>query len=211
MDIQIQKELTDRLDRASRNYYNALPTEYTDVEFDIKFKELQAMEKESGIIFPNSPTIRVGSDIQDGFKKGNHPKPMLTIENVFSDEDLQKWVDKMHEDYDINVFNVSVKYDGISCELHYHDGKLVQALTRGDKNVGDDITINVKTIKNIPLVLRTDIIGKTRDFYIRGEILLPKSRLIIINEERKLNGEQTFANTRNACAGSIKQLDLRRL
>ena len=207
MDLNIQKSLTDSLDRASRNYYNGLPTEYTDIEFDLKFKELQAMEKESGKVFPNSPTLRVGSDIQDGFKKGTHPKPMLTIENVFSDEELQKWIDKMHKDYGVEWFNISVKYDGISCELHYKDGVFVQALTRGDKNVGDDITENVRTIKNIPLVLREDIIGHIGDFYVRGEILLPKSRLAVLNEERKLNGEQIFSNTRNACAGSVKQLD----
>ena len=207
MDLNLQKLLTDSLDRASRNYYNGLPTEYTDIEFDLKFKELEAMEKESGKVYPNSPTLRVGSDIQDGFKKGIHPKPMLTIENVFSDEELQKWIDKMHEDYRVEWFNISVKYDGISCELHYKDGVFVQALTRGDKNVGDDITENVRTIKNIPLVLREDIIGHVRDFYIRGEILLLKSRLAVLNEERKLNGEQIFSNTRNACAGSVKQLD----
>lgn len=207
MDLNLQKSLTDSLDRASRNYYNGVPTEYTDIEFDLKFKELQAMEKKSGKVFPNSPTLRVGSDIQDGFKKGTHPKPMLTIENVFSDEELQKWVDKMHKDYGVEWFNISVKYDGISCELHYKDGVFVQALTRGDKNVGDDITENVRTIKNIPLVLRDDIIGHVGNFYVRGEILLPKSRLAVLNEERKLNGEQIFSNTRNACAGSVKQLD----
>lgn len=207
MDLNLQKLLTDSLDRASRNYYNGLPTEYTDIEFDLKFKELQAMEKESGKVFPNSPTLRVGSDIQAGFKKGTHPKPMLTIENVFSDDELQKWINKIHEDYGVEWFNISVKYDGISCELHYKDGVFVQALTRGDKNMGDDITENVRTIKNIPLVLREDIIGHVEDFYVRGEILLPKSRLAVLNEERKLNGEQTFSNTRNACAGSVKQLD----
>ena len=99
MDLNLQKSLTDSLDRASRNYYNGVPTEYTDIEFDLKFKELQAMEKKSGKVFPNSPTLRVGSDIQDGFKKGTHPKPMLTIENVFSDEELQRWINKMHKDY----------------------------------------------------------------------------------------------------------------
>ncbi len=98
------------------------------------------MEGESGVVYPNSPTVRVGSDIQDGFKKGTHPKPMYTIENVYDDDGLEKWVDKMEKEYGVTEFNVSVKYDGISCELHYVDGVFVQALTRGDKMVGDDIT-----------------------------------------------------------------------
>lgn len=207
MSLQEQKNLTDALDRASRNYYNGLTTQFTDIEFDLKFKELQEAERLNGHVFPNSPTLRVGSDVQEGFSKGKHPKPMLTIENVFSDDELQKWVDRMHDEYGIETYNVSVKYDGVSCELHYKEGTLVQALTRGDKNIGDDITENVKTIKNIPLTLREDIIGKVKDFYVRGEILMPKSQLAIINKERELNGEQTFSNTRNACAGSIKQLD----
>ena len=83
-----QKELTDRLDLASRQYYNGLTSEFSDTEFDLKLKELQKMEAESGFVFPNSPTIRVGSDIQDGFNKGEHPKPMFTIENVYDDDGL---------------------------------------------------------------------------------------------------------------------------
>ena len=199
-----QKELTDRLDLASRQYYNGLTSEFSDTEFDLKLKELQKMEVESGFVFPNSPTIRVGSDIQDGFNKGEHPKPMFTIENVYDDYSLIKWVENMKEKYRVDEFNVSIKYDGVSCELWYENGCFVKALTRGDKIIGDDITENVKTIKNIPMVLPKAPYGMV---YIRGEILLPKSRLEIINSERISNSEQPFANTRNACSGSIKQLD----
>lgn len=206
--INIQKELTDRLDLASRQYYNGIISEFSDTEFDLKLKELQKMEKDSGFVFPNSPTIRVGSDIQDGFKKGEHPKPMFTIENVYDDDDLIKWVKDANEKHNVNKFNISIKYDGVSCELWYKNGELVKALTRGNKIIGDDITENVKTIKNIPLVLPTHRIYTIDDmFYVRGEILLPKSKLENINAERIANGEQPFANTRNACSGSIKQLD----
>lgn len=162
------------------------------------------MEKNSGFVFPNSPTNRVGSDIQDGFKKGEHPKPMFTIENVYDDNELIKWLDDICEKHGVNKFNVSIKYDGVSCELWYKNGVFEKALTRGDKLIGDDITENVKTIKNIPMVLPNAPYGMV---YIRGEILLPKSRLETINAERISNGEQPFANTRNACSGSIKQLD----
>lgn len=201
-----QKELTDRLDRASRLYYQGKTTEFTDSEFDLHFIELQKMEKESGIVYPNSPTLRVGSDIQDGFKKGKHPKPMLTIENVYDDEGLAKWVEDKFKKYDEEIYTVSIKYDGISCELHYHNGILKKALTRGDKTVGDDITENVKTIKSVPLTIDKEF---TKDcwFYVRGEIMLPKSRLAAINEERTAKGERPFANTRNACSGTIKSLD----
>ena len=199
-----QKELTDKLDLASRQYYNGLTSEFSDTEFDIKLKELQEMEKESGFIFPNSPTIRVGSDLQKEFKKGEHPKPMFTIENVYDDDGLIKWVEDIKEKYGVNKFNVSIKYDGVSCELWYKNGVFEKALTRGDKLIGDDITENVKTIKNIPMVLPNAPYGMV---YIRGEILLPKSRLDAINSERINNGEQSFSNTRNACSGSIKQLD----
>lgn len=203
-----QKELTDALDRASVRYYRGLPTQFSDTEFDLLLKELQELEKESGVILPNSPTQRVGSDIQDGFKKGRHPKPMYTIENVYDEDGLEKWLDKMSNDYGVTEYNISIKYDGISCELHYHDGMLVEALTRGDKIVGDDITENVKTIKSVPLVLH-GMECYVHDFYVRGEILLPKSKLKEINEERVKNGDVPFANTRNACSGSVKQLDPR--
>ena len=202
-----QLELTNSLAKASELYYAGQTTEYSDTEFDLALKELQKMEKESGVVYPNSPTQRVGSDIQKGFKKGKHPKPMLTIENAYNQEDIDKWVDKMVK-LGADVLNYSVKYDGISCELKYENGILTQALTRGDKNIGDDITNNVRTIKSIPLDLKA-FLGDFKTFYVRGEVLLPKSKLKQINEERMVNGEQPFSNTRNACSGSIKQLDSR--
>ena len=204
--MMTQKELTDRLDIASIQYYNGLTSEFSDTEFDIKLKELQEMEKESGFIFPNSPTIRVGSDLQKEFKKGEHPIPMFTIENTYDDDGLNKWVKNMYNDYGVTSFNVSIKYDGVSCELWYKGGKFFKALTRGDKIIGDDITENVKTIKNIPLVLK----HKFEDdeiFFVRGEILMPKSQLVKINEQRVKDGLDIFSNTRNACTGSVKQLD----
>ena len=202
----IQKELTDRLELASILYYNGCTSEFSDIEFDLKLKELQKMEKESGIIYPNSPTIKVGSDIQDSFRKGEHPIPMLTIDNVYDNNGLIKWFNDLYSKYGVKEYNVSIKYDGISCELWYKGGNFIKALTRGDKNIGDDITENVKTIKNIPLKLQSTF-NEDEMFYIRGEILLPKCRLSIINEERINNGGQPFSNTRNACSGSIKQLN----
>lgn len=201
-----QKELTDLLDNASRLYYNGQQSPLTDTEFDLLLKDLQKMEKDNRCVYPNSPTKRVGSDIQDGFKKGTHPKPMFTIENAYDNDGVSEWIKKMIVSYDAIYFSVTPKYDGISCELHYKEGVLVQALTRGDKLVGDDITENVKTIYSIPLTINEYPFNKG-DFYVRGEVLMPKSRLAVLNEERINNGEQPFANTRNACSGSLKQLD----
>lgn len=201
-----QRELTNKLNIASIRYYNGEVSDITDTEFDLLLKKLQKMEKESGIVYADSPTQRVGSDLQKGFGKINHPQPMLTIENTYSHDELQKWCDKMHKEYDVEWFNVSVKYDGVSCELKYIGGEFVQASTRGDKNVGDDITLNVLGVKDIPFTLNGQF-DKDEVLYVRGEILLPKSRLKGLNEERVKNKELPFANTRNACAGSIKQLD----
>ena len=200
------KSLTDRLDEASMRYYRGENSEFTDTQFDLEMHRLQDLEKELNIVFPNSPTQRVGSDIQSGFGKISHPSPMLTIDNVYTSEDLQKWIDKIRSQYNVKgKLNLSVKYDGVSCELRYVNGYLMSASTRGDKNVGDDITENVKTIKSVPLYLRG--LENVSNFYVRGEILMRKSVLSFINEERESLGEPQFANTRNACSGSIKQLD----
>ena len=203
-----QLQLTNLLDQASIQYYNGWETQFTDTEFDLALKKLQQMEKESGVIYPNSPTIRVGSDLQDGFKKAEHPKPMFTIENTYDAKGFNKWCSDMWDKHQTMEFNVSIKYDGVSCELWYENGILVKAVTRGDKNIGDDITENVKTIKNIPIILplETDI-QKKHMIYVRGEILMPKSKLKEINEQRIKDGLVPFANTRNACSGSIKQLN----
>lgn len=199
-----QKELTDYLDIMSQNYYTKGESDISDTEFDLMLKQLQKMEKQSGQIYPNSPTQRVGSDLREEFGKVVHPNgyPMLTIENCYNDEELAEWLQKMHLKYNAETFNISLKYDGISCELRYLDGLLFTGSTRGDKIIGDDITDNVKTIKSIPLSIPIK-----DEVYFRGEILLPKSELERINKEKIANGEEPFKNCRNACSGSVKQLD----
>ena len=201
-------ELTEELDNASRLYYQGKESGIANTEFDLKLKELQALEKELGKVLPNSPTQRVGSDLQKEFKKIKHPFPMLTIENVYTDDELIDWNFKMRSEHNDRalVYNVSVKYDGISCELHYKDGLLESGSTRGDKNVGDDITENVKTIKSVPLKLASSKYSMG-DVYVRGEILMPKSSLKRVNAQLLADGKKTFANCRNACSGSVKQLD----
>lgn len=219
--MSYQEDLTNRLAKASELYYKySSETEFTDEEFDAKMHELEKLEKESGIVYPNSPTQYVGSDIQTEFKKCAHPEPMLTITNTYSNGDLEDWLVKMCKKYgnpDLNydlAFNVSVKYDGISAELHYKDGALLTASTRGDKNVGDDITLNCKQVNQLPLSIinynhQEDPLHQNpiEDFYVRGELLMPKSQLQKLNKELVANGKKPFANCRNACSGSVKQLD----
>jgi DNA ligase (NAD+) len=200
-----QRELTTKLNIASFKYYRGENTEYTDTEFDLALKELQKMEKESGIIYSDSPTMRVGSDLQKEFGKIKHPIPMLTIENTYTTEGLDEWANKMHKEYGVDKFDAEIKYDGISCELHYKNGVYADASTRGNKIIGDDITLNVYGVHDVPFTIRG--FNEIEDFRVRGEILMPKSVLASINKERESIGEQSFANTRNACAGSIKQLD----
>ena len=198
--LQYQKELTDRLDAASRLYYDSKTSEFTDTEFDLKMKELQELERQNSKVFPNSPTLRVGSDLRKEFGKVQHPNgyPMLTIENAYDDDELLEWFLKMHREYGVEEYDVTLKYDGISCELRYDDSYLVSASTRGDRLVGDDITENVRTLKSVPLKIKA-----SGEVYFRGEILLPKTMLKSINEARNAAGENLFANCRNACSGSI--------
>ena len=207
-DLEYQKDLTERLRKASDLYYSkAQESEFNDTEFDLKMHELEQLEKETGIILPNSPTQFVGSDIQKGFGKGQHPTPMLTIDNTYSEDELQEWADKMHEKYGVETFDAEIKYDGVSLELHYENGIFKRALTRGDKIIGDDVTANVKGVKDIPFTLKQPLPTISQNFYVRGEVLMPKSKLAELNQSQIAIGDKLFSNTRNACAGSLKQLD----
>lgn len=201
-----QRELTDRLDEASKLYYQGKQSEFSDTEFDLQLHRLEDMEKQTGTIFPNSPTQRVGSDIQDSFDKVKHPIPMLTIDNTYNQNELEAWLNKQKA----LTYEISTKFDGVSLEIHYKDGVMVSASTRGDKNIGDDVTANAKTIKTIPLTLNGNkafYCGK--DIYVRGEVLMPRSVFTAINQELAASGKKLMANCRNACSGTIKQLDSR--
>jgi len=205
--LEYLKKLTDELALASEIYYrnNGVGGTMSDTDFDLKFKELQSLEKELGVVYPNSPTQRVGDDSKQGFGKITHPFPMLTIDNTYDDNGLIGWNKKISSKNKKGTYNVSLKYDGVSCEIHYHFGEYVSAATRGDKLIGDDITENVKYVKDVPMFIEE--LKFVRDFYVRGEVLMPKSVLTKLNQEREKEGETPFRNTRNACSGSLKQLD----
>jgi DNA ligase (NAD+) len=193
-------ELNEKLTNASRMYYSSMESGITDTNFDLLMKELRRLQDETGYIPENSIAMRIGSDLQTGFDKITHPELMLTIDNSYDDEELSKWVESMIKKYNPTHAEISTKFDGVSLEIHYHNGELVSASTRGDKTVGDDVTENAKTIEDIPLKLKD---WQWDDVYVRGEVLMPRSTLKRINE----NSKKKFANCRNAASGTIKQLD----
>ena len=201
------KERIDRLraelHRHNYNYYVMNAPEITDKEFDDLMRELQDLEKEHPeYADENSPTMRVGSDLNKNFTQVAHKYPMLSLGNTYSENEVTDFYERvkkaLNEDFEICC---ELKYDGTSISLTYEDGKLVRAVTRGDGEKGDDVTDNVKTIRTIPLVLHGDY---PSTFEIRGEILMPWESFEALNREREAREEPLFANPRNAASGTLK-------
>lgn len=197
-------ELRHQLDEHNHNYYVLSQPSISDYEFDILLKELEKLEAENPEFFDsNSPTQRVGSDLNKEFEQVRHQYPMLSLSNSYSEEELRDFDQKIRKLTDQNFEYVcELKYDGTSISLQYKNGILFRAITRGDGTLGDDVTANVKTIRSIPLKLKGT--GFPDEFEIRGEILLPFSEFERINQEREEEGEAPFANPRNAASGTLK-------
>ena len=195
--------LRAELHRHNYNYYVMNAPEITDKEFDDLMHELQDLEKEHPeYADENSPTMRVGSDLNKNFTQVAHKYPMLSLGNTYSESEVIDFYERvkkaLNEDFEICC---ELKYDGTSISLTYEDGKLVRAVTRGDGEKGDDVTDNVKTIRTIPLVLHGDY---PSTFEIRGEILMPWESFEALNREREAREEPLFANPRNAASGTLK-------
>lgn len=195
--------LRAELHRHNYNYYVMNAPEITDKEFDDLMRELQDLEKEHPeYADENSPTMRVGSDLNKNFTQVAHKYPMLSLGNTYSESEVTDFYERvkkaLNEDFEICC---ELKYDGTSISLTYEDGKLVRAVTRGDGEKGDDVTDNVKTIRTIPLVLHGDY---PSTFEIRGEILMPWESFEALNREREAREESLFANPRNAASGTLK-------
>lgn len=195
--------LRAELHRHNYNYYVMNAPEITDKEFDDLMRELQDLEKEHPeYADENSPTMRVGSDLNKNFTQVAHKYPMLSLGNTYSESEVADFYERvkkaLNEDFEICC---ELKYDGTSISLTYEDGKLVRAVTRGDGEKGDDVTDNVKTIRTIPLVLHGDY---PSTFEIRGEILMPWESFEALNREREAREEPLFANPRNAASGTLK-------
>lgn len=200
-------ELRRQLHEHNHNYYVLSSPTISDFEFDALLRELQSLEEAHPEMYDaTSPTLRVGSDISKGFTQVPHKYPMLSLGNTYSKSEVADFYERvkrlLNDDFEICC---ELKFDGSSISLTYKDGKLVQAVTRGDGEKGDDVTANVKTIRSIPLVLKGD--SYPREFEIRGEILMPWAVFEELNQSREKQGEPLFANPRNAASGTLKLMD----
>ena len=196
-------ELVKILNEASRNYYELDNPTITDQEYDDYYHELEQLEKKyPEYIRDDSPTKRVGGKIIDEFKKVTHEVPMMSLDDVFNEDEIRTFDTRIKKTIKNPHYVCELKIDGLSVSLLYKDGKLVRAATRGNGVVGEDITHNVETIKNVPLT-----IDYKDDLEVRGEIYMPKKSFLKLNEERAKNNQNLFANPRNAAAGSVRQLD----
>ena len=201
--LQLRRELHQH----NYRYYVLNQPIISDQQFDFMMHELQDLEaKHPELYDANSPSQRVGSDLSQEFRQVEHRYPMLSLANTYSEQDVATWYDSVLKGLNGEPFEVccELKYDGLSISLTYEDGRLVQAVTRGDGVRGDDVTANVKTIRSIPLVLSEG--DYPENFEIRGEILMPWKVFERLNAEREAAEEPLFANPRNAASGTLKSL-----
>lgn len=202
-DRELYQQLKEEVQEHARRYYVDDAPVISDRLYDEKFRELIEMEEDCPEwVEPDSPTQRVGGAPLEKFDKLAHKEPMLSLENAMDLEELIAFVDRCEKAGVSPCFSAQPKVDGLSVEVVYENGLLVRAGTRGDGMVGEDVTANVRTIKNVPLRL-TEAVSIT----VRGEVFISKADFAILNENRVANGEEPFANPRNAAAGALRQLD----
>src|ERR1700730_1548323 len=213
-DIEKKMEALREKIRHHEYLYHVLDNpEISDLEFDKLMQQLKDLESEHPtLVPPDSPTQRVGGKPREGFVKMRHSTPMLSLDNTYDEEELRRWERRVHElsgrsDVD---YVCELKLDGMSLVLVYEGGKLVRGVTRGDGSIGDGVTINVRTVRSIPLAVdqgKLKKAGVPLDFEVRGELLMPTAAFKRVNEERESKGLPTFANPRNFTAGTVRQLD----
>jgi DNA ligase (NAD+) len=207
--------LRDKIRHHEYRYYVLDDPEISDAEFDQLMIQLKKLEAEHpGLVTPDSPTQRVGGKPREGVIKAPHSSPMLSLDHTYSVDELRNWERRVHElsgleDKEIE-YVCELKLDGMSLALHYENGSLVRGITRGDGTVGEDVTLNVRTVRSIPLSVPKEKLKKANipaDFEVRGEMLMPIAAFKKMNEEREQAGLSLFANPRNATAGTVRQLD----
>ena len=203
-DIDRIHALRQQLHEHNHRYYVLAQPTISDFEFDQLMHELQVLEQNHPeLADANSPTQRVGSDLKSEFTAVKHTYPMLSLGNTYSEQELREWDERVRKGLDVDFSYIcELKYDGLAIGMQYRDGELIRAVTRGDGVQGDDVTANVRTIRSVPLRLSGN--GYPHEFEIRGEILMPRSSFVELNTARTEQGDQPFANPRNAAAGSIK-------
>lgn len=202
-------ELRSQIDRANHLYYIDDAPELPDAEYDRLFRELQAIERDHpDLALPESPTRRVGTEPASALRKHTHRRPMLSLANAFDPEELAGWEERnarINADVRTAGYAIEIKIDGAAVNLTYAAGRLVMGATRGNGIIGEDITANLRTIPDVPLVLKGR--GHPELMEIRGEVYFPLASFAALNRRREAAGEPTFANPRNAAAGSLRQLD----
>jgi DNA ligase (NAD+) len=210
-DIDRIIQLRNELHQHNHNYYVLNSPTISDQEFDYLLRELQDLEHAHPEVFdPNSPTQRVGSDLNNEFQTVLHRRPMLSLSNTYNRQEVQEFYERISEGLQGAPFQIccELKFDGLSISLHYREGKLYQAVTRGDGVQGDDVTQNIRTIQSIPLQLAQGA-DYPDEFEIRGEVLMPWASFDRLNQQRALAEEPLFANPRNAASGTLKSKDSR--
>ena len=198
------KELTDILNNANYQYYVLDDPKLPDFEYDRLLRELEILEQENPqLLLQDSPTQRVGGEALSKFEKVTHPVPLMSLQDVFSLEELDDFLEKIQTDHHNAEFTVEPKIDGLSVALEYEDGIFVRGATRGDGVIGEDVTANLRTIKSIPMRIE----NTPGRLIVRGEVYLPKKNFDALNARQEAEGKPLFANPRNAAAGSLRQLD----
>lgn len=200
------KALREVLHAHNHAYYVLNSPTISDFEFDTLLKQLEGLEQQYPTFAdPNSPTKRVGGDLTKKFQTHKHRFPMLSLSNSYSEQDIIDWAERCQKILgESSEFVCELKYDGVAIGIQYLDGKLQQALTRGDGEQGEDVTANVRTIRTVPIVLDKSV---PVDFEIRGEIFMPQQNFEALNAQREAQGEVLFANPRNTASGTLKLLD----
>jgi DNA ligase (NAD+) len=205
--------LREKIRYHEHRYFVLDDPEISDFAYDQLINELKQLETEHPeLISADSPTQRVGGKPSERFVKAPHSSPMLSLDNTYSVDDLRNWERRVHElsgRTDIDYI-CELKLDGMSLALHYEDGRLVRGITRGDGSIGEDVTLNVRTVRSIPLFIAKDKLNKAGiplDFEVRGEMLMPLAAFKKMNEEQERKGEKVFANPRNATAGTVRNLE----
>ena len=206
MSQEKMKNLVDELNNAGYHYYILDSPIMSDAEYDLKFKELQDLEKQTGLILKDSPTNRVGFSINNTFEKVNHGIPMLSLSNAMNPEEMKDFHRKIQEVIKNSIYVCEPKIDGLGVSLLYENGLLVRASTRGDGSIGEDVTNNIKTINTIPLSLIPNA-KIPESIEIRGEVFMLKKDFEDLNKKQQENGLPLFANPRNAASGALRQLD----
>ena len=207
------EELRAQIAKYEYEYYVLDAPSVSDAEYDALMRELSAWEQEfPALVTPNSPTQRVGGKPLEGFERVVHRTPMRSLGNVFSKGELEAFDARVKNGLGTDapvMYVVEHKIDGLAMNLTYENGMLVSGVTRGDGREGEDVTTNIKTIRSVPLVLRSDEVEVPFVLEVRGEVYMPKDAFYALNRKREAEGEQLFANPRNAAAGSLRQLDPR--